>query len=166
LTTDVKQGLGHCHRIWTIYQAYLNKWFSKVLAKDEHDLMTAVFMDLGNADDDLFADLGQVAETLQTEAEAVLDLVIKGQKNDARTRVLTSLPALRAVAQDHCRHDDDALRSQERLRGHRAGGLAVSNINRVSASARCRARAPRPALGRWPGTVQAALRSRYRATRR
>jgi hypothetical protein len=97
LKTDVENGLGHCHRIWQIYQTYLNKWFSKALAADEQASMEAVFLELGNADDDLFADLGRVAEILQHEAEAVLDLVVKGDKEKARARVLASLPDLRPL---------------------------------------------------------------------
>ena len=59
--------------------------------------MRQVFDRLGNADMDLFHELGTVARTLQKEAEAVLDLVVKGEKDDARDRVLSSLPSLRPL---------------------------------------------------------------------
>jgi hypothetical protein len=97
LKTDVENGLGHCHRIWQIYQTFLNKWFSRALAPDEQASMEAVFLELGNADDDLFADLGRVAEILQHEAEIVLNLVVNGDKAMARTKVLESLPPLRPM---------------------------------------------------------------------
>jgi hypothetical protein len=97
LAAEVEKGLGHCHLIWQIYHAHLDKWFSKVLAPDEQAAMQSVFDRLGNADLDLFANLGSVAETLQHEAEAVLDLVVQGQKDQARARVLASLSDLRPI---------------------------------------------------------------------
>ena len=97
LATDVENGLGHCHRIWEIHNTYLDKWFSKVLSPDEYRSMRQVFDRLGNADMDLFHELGNVARTLQNEAEAVLDLVVNGQKDNARDRVLSSLPSLRPL---------------------------------------------------------------------
>jgi hypothetical protein len=97
LKTDVEDGLGHCHRIGYIYQTFLNKWFSKALAPDEQASMEAVFQRLGSADDDMFSDLGRVAEILQHEAESVLDLVVKGDNANARKKVLEALPALRPL---------------------------------------------------------------------
>ena len=97
LATDVKKGLGHCHKIWNIYYEYLNKWFSKALAPDEQATMESVFQELGNADDDLFEELGNVATVLQREAEAVLDLVAKKDMDGARSRVLASLSPLRPL---------------------------------------------------------------------
>jgi hypothetical protein len=97
LATDVENGLGHCHRIWEIHHTYLDKWFSKVLSPDENQSMQQVFSRLGHADMDLFHELGTVARTLQNEAEAVLDLVVKGEKDNARDRVLSSLPSLRPL---------------------------------------------------------------------
>lgn len=41
--------------------------------------------------------LGNVAEALQHEAEAVLDLVVKGDKTQAPARVLASLSDLRPL---------------------------------------------------------------------
>ena len=97
LKTDVESGLGHCHRIWHIYENYLNKWFSRVLSKDEQTAMRKVFFELGNADDELFDDLADVAGILQNEAKEVLNLVVKGQKEEARKRVLELLQPLRPL---------------------------------------------------------------------
>ena len=97
LATEVRKGLGHCHLIWQIYRAYLDKWFSKVLAPDEQAAMADVFQRLGSADNDLFADLGRVADTLQQEAAAALDLVVNGEQQKARDRVLQLLPSLRPL---------------------------------------------------------------------
>ena len=99
LKTDVTNGLGHCHQIRDIYDEHLNKWFSKALAKQQLTAMNAVFDKLGNADDDLFEDLGQVADTLQAEAKIVLNLVVKGDTTKARKRVLQSLETLRPLRQ-------------------------------------------------------------------
>jgi hypothetical protein len=97
LRTDVENGRGHCHRIWQIYETFLNKWFSKALAPAEQQSMETVFVKLGNADDDLFVHLAKVAGTLQQEAKDVLDLVVNGDAAGARKRVLESLPALRPL---------------------------------------------------------------------
>jgi hypothetical protein len=97
LATEVENGLGHCHRIWEIHRTYLDKWFSRVLSPDEYQSMRQVFDRLGNADIDLFQELGNVARTLQTEAAAVLDLVVNGEKDHARDRVLSSLSSLRPL---------------------------------------------------------------------
>lgn len=94
LAKEVKRGLGHCHRIWQIYEKYLNKWFSKALARAEHKSMEKVFLELGNADDDLFKALGEVAKIMQREATAVLALVVKKETDKARAKVLESLPPL------------------------------------------------------------------------
>ncbi len=97
LSTEVERGRGHCHVIGDIYSTYLDRWFQRVLAGDEYLSVSGVFNRLGYADDDLFADLATAASTLEKEASAVLDLVVKGDKANARTMVLATLPALRPL---------------------------------------------------------------------
>jgi hypothetical protein len=97
LKTEVERGRGHCHIIGEIYYQYLNRWFLKVLKGDEYNEINRVFMDLGNADDDLFVHLTHVASSLESEAADVLDLVVKNDVSGARARVLSALPVVRPL---------------------------------------------------------------------
>jgi hypothetical protein len=97
LSTEVERGRGHCHVIGEIYWKYLDKWFERAFNGDEYASVRGVFQELGFADRDLFEDLGKVAVTLQAEAGVVLDFVVKGEEANARTRVLSALPALRPL---------------------------------------------------------------------
>lgn len=97
LGTEVERGRGHCHTIGQIYSKYLDKWFESVFSQTEYDSVKSVFQGLDSADGDLFYSLEQVAVTLQQEASEVLELVIKGEESNARTRVLSALPALRPL---------------------------------------------------------------------
>lgn len=98
LTTEVARGRGHCHVIGNIYWTHLDKWFARVLKKtNDYESIKLVFEELGNADGNLFYDLEQLAETLEKEADEILDLVVKGQEKEARSRVLSALPALQPL---------------------------------------------------------------------
>jgi len=97
LSTEVQRGRGHCHTIWQIYSKYLDKWFESAFKSDEYASVKDVFRRLGDADGNLFYDLEHVAVMLQEEARVVLDLVLKGEQNDARRRVLSTLPNLRPL---------------------------------------------------------------------
>ena len=88
LLVRVKEGRGHCHVIGNIFSKYLNRWFERVLKGKKLDGIRKVFYTLGNADDDVFRHMEHVAAQLQTEANAVLDLVIKGENQKARNTVL------------------------------------------------------------------------------
>src|SRR5262245_1713243 len=98
LATEVKRGRGHCHVIGNIYWTYLDKWFARVLKKtNDYDAIKTVFQRLGNADDDLFNDLEQLAAELEKEAGEVLELVVKRQEKKAQARVLSALQTLQPV---------------------------------------------------------------------
>lgn len=97
LVTEVERGRGHCHVIGNIYSTYLNKWFDSVFNAEESGSIREVFETLGDADKDMFYELGNVAATLQLEAAAVLDLVLTGDEEGGRSRVLLALPVLRPL---------------------------------------------------------------------
>lgn len=81
--------------IGNIYRISLDKWFARLFKeKNDYESVKLVFETLGNADDDLFYDLEQLAAKLEKEADDVLELVIKGQEKKARTRVMSVLPVL------------------------------------------------------------------------
>jgi hypothetical protein len=97
LTTEVQRGLGHCHLIGHIHWNYLDKWFKRTFDNQEYSMIADVFRSLEAADGGLFDVLASVARTLENEASAVLDLVVKGDEAAARTRVLSSFPTLRPL---------------------------------------------------------------------
>jgi hypothetical protein len=97
LSTEVERGRGHCHVIEEIYSKYLDKWFDKVLNRDQFASVKNVFQELGNSDVNVFRRLENIATTLQAEAGVVLDFVVKGEEDSARARVLSALPALRPL---------------------------------------------------------------------
>ena len=97
LSAEVERGRGHCHIIGEIYWKYLDRWFQRVFQENEYDSVRTVFMDLGNADNDLFRDLASVASKLEEEAGHVLNLVVEGDNGQGRARVLSALPVLRPL---------------------------------------------------------------------
>lgn len=97
LSTEIERGRGHCHVIGDIYRKYLDKWFARAFDSGEYASVRDVFLELGFADRDLFADLETVAVTLEAEARVVLDFVVKGEEANARACVLSALPAVRPL---------------------------------------------------------------------
>ncbi len=97
LSTEVQRGLGHCHLIGEIHWRYLDKWFQRTFDSTEYAMISDVFRALESADGGLFDVLASVAKTLETEASAALDLVVKSDEAGAKTRVLSSLAALRPL---------------------------------------------------------------------
>jgi hypothetical protein len=113
LVTAVEAGRGHCHKIGIIYGQYLDTWFQRALDPAEYASVRGVFRKLGDADRDLFRVLIAVAESLQREASGVLDLVLKGRTNDARSRVLDARKELLPLR----RLMNHAMQTLYRLRG-------------------------------------------------
>ena len=97
LSTEVRRGLGHCHLIGHIHRTYLDKWFKRTFNKDDYSTISRVFQSLEEADGGLFDNLASVASKLEQEANAVLDLVVRGDEAAARQRVLSSLPDLQPL---------------------------------------------------------------------
>ncbi len=97
LSTEVRRGLGHCGQIGRIHWTYLDKWFKRTFDPEEYDEISHVFVLLESADGGLFDVLARVAQTLEREANAVLDLVLKNDESAARQRVLLALSDLRPL---------------------------------------------------------------------
>jgi len=89
LLVTVKQGRGHCHIIGNIFITYLDRWFERVLKGKQLDAIRDVFYMLGNADDDVFSHMENIAAQLQADANAVLNMVIKGNAQEAKAYVLS-----------------------------------------------------------------------------
>jgi hypothetical protein len=97
LSTEVRRGLGHCHRIGNIYHTYLDKWFQRVLDSGDYSLTREVFAKLESADGGMFDVLASVATTLEQEATVVIDLIAKRDEAGARARVLSAMSQLRPL---------------------------------------------------------------------
>lgn len=99
LGVQVEAGRGHCHKISNIYWRYLKRWFERVFNKQESEQMEAVFILFGNADDDLFATLSDLADQLGGDARSVLELVMDNDENQARRRVMETYLKVAPVQQ-------------------------------------------------------------------
>ena len=97
LSTEVERGRGHCHVIGNIYVQHLDRWFARALKPNEYEEIRDVFYELGNADDDVFVHMVDVAQGLEKEAEAVLESLIKGDLPVARQRVLGARSELKPL---------------------------------------------------------------------
>lgn len=87
LRAEVAAGRGHCHRIGEIYWSTLRPWFDTHpgLSQDDRQLLERLFASLTTADDDIFWQMEQVAEQVETAADQVLALVEDGREDEART---------------------------------------------------------------------------------
>lgn len=101
LLVKVQEGRGHCSVIGHIYATYLDRWFEKVFLgkNDELAMMRGVFLDLANADRDVFREMEGIGQQLQTESTKALDLVQAGKEDEAKTRIRSSLKDLLLIQQ-------------------------------------------------------------------
>jgi hypothetical protein len=97
LLAEVERGRGHCHRIGAIYRTFLDRWLSRALAPSDFQDIQRVFVMLGQADGDLFGRLVDLARTLQSEADEVLDLILAGNIADAKARVRDDYTTLKPL---------------------------------------------------------------------
>jgi hypothetical protein len=73
LRLRASEARGHCHKIWNIYQRYLERWFHKVLAPDEASAMRNLFERLGYADSQMEVAIDELTNWLTREAQETLD---------------------------------------------------------------------------------------------
>lgn len=97
LRIDVEEGRGHCHVIGSIYKKYLDRWFERALNRKDLESMRVVFNSLSEADIDVFYFMVEVAVQLQGAAETVLDMIIEGEVEQARNKVLSSRKELKPL---------------------------------------------------------------------
>jgi hypothetical protein len=98
----VGEARGHCHKIWNIYQKYLERWFHDALKPDEASMMKSLFENLTYADSQMLYALDQVTKWLSQESQDTLSLVDSGKLDEANTRVRAArkeiLPARQAIS--------------------------------------------------------------------
>ena len=96
LSSDIENGRGHCLLILTYYgRAHgLRDWLKPRLAEDRLAELDQVFERLGTADGDLFAQLTDIGHTLTNESRVIVNLLLSGQEDLARTRISDGRRAL------------------------------------------------------------------------
>jgi hypothetical protein len=90
LTSLIENNRGHCTRIVEYYARVggLRDWLEPRLEPEKLKLLDETFGQLGTADGDLFAALVGVGDVLTGEASAIAGLVLAGQQEIARKRIL------------------------------------------------------------------------------
>jgi len=84
LEGHVKQGRGHCHKIWELYLSDLRPWFQTALSVEDQNTMENTFSFLGNMDMDAFMYMEYFAGETEKTANQVLDLVMSNRPDEAR----------------------------------------------------------------------------------
>jgi hypothetical protein len=89
LTRLVDNKRGHCSRILELYARAggLREWLKPRATRKLLGETDAAFVQLSNADTDLFADLTDIAETLSDEANDIVHLLHAGQPQIADERI-------------------------------------------------------------------------------
>jgi hypothetical protein len=96
LSSDIESGRGHCLRILTYYgRAHgLRDWLKPRLAEDKVAELDRVFERLGTADGDLFSQMTEIGQTLTNESRVIVNLLLAGQEDLARKRIIAGRKAL------------------------------------------------------------------------
>lgn len=92
----VNEARGHCHKIKNIYDKYLKRWFAEVFKNGpEPEQLETLFDHLTYGDSIMIGAMEQLSGWLQAEAEAVLELVEKGDIPGANQRIAQARKAAR-----------------------------------------------------------------------
>jgi hypothetical protein len=112
LRLRASEARGHCHKIWNIYQRYLERWFHNVLAPDEASAMRNLFERLGYADSQMEVAIEDLTNWLTREAQETLDLVEAGKHTEANERIKRARRALQQPREAIFKSMNDLLRLQ------------------------------------------------------
>jgi hypothetical protein len=102
LRMRVGEARGHCHKIWNIYQKYLERWFHDTLRPNEAATMKNLFESLTYADSQMLYALNELTNWLSQESSETLNLIDAGSLEEANGRVRAArkeiLPARQAIS--------------------------------------------------------------------
>ena len=87
LLLRTSEARGHCHKIWNIYERYLQRWFHNVLAPDEASKMKELFERLSYGDSQMELAIHELTNWLTREAQETLDLVDASKYDEANQRI-------------------------------------------------------------------------------
>jgi hypothetical protein len=90
LVRTIENNRGHCTRILEYYVRVggLRDWLQPRLPSEKLQTVDEAFRQLGTADGDLFAELARIGDVLTEEASAIVGLLLSGQQQVARKRIL------------------------------------------------------------------------------
>ena len=112
LRTRTNEARGHCHKIWNIYQKYLERWFHTVLAPDEASRMEELFKRLSYADSQMDLAIHELTNWLTHKAEETLDLVDAGKLDEANQRIKAARKEVKPARQAIGKAMSDLLQLQ------------------------------------------------------
>jgi hypothetical protein len=90
LSSEIERRRGHCTRIVEYYGRVggLRDWLvDQRLSPSKLKTVDNAFAELGESDNDLFADLSRIGDVLTEEASAIVGLLLAGQQKLARARI-------------------------------------------------------------------------------
>jgi hypothetical protein len=102
LSTDIRNGRGHCKRILAYY-ATVGGLREKLLAETseaEVAEIDEIFIRLGTADADLFEQLEEVGGVLTNESRVIVGLLASGQEKQGRDRIMAAYEKLTSLEDD------------------------------------------------------------------
>lgn len=90
LVTAIESNRGHCTRIVEHYARVggVRDWLQPRLAREKLNALDETFSQLGTADGDLFVALARIGDVMTEEASAIVGLLLSGQQQVARKRIL------------------------------------------------------------------------------
>lgn len=97
LLLRTSEARGHCHKIWNIYQRYLQRWFHDVLAPDEASTMKKLFERLSYGDSQMELAIQELTNWLTREAQNTLDLVDAGKLDEANQHIKAARKEVQAT---------------------------------------------------------------------
>ena len=112
LRLRANEARGHCHKIWNIYQLYLERWFHSVLAPDEASDMKSLFERLSSADSQMELAIRELTDWLTREARETLDLIETGKHDEANERIKRARKVVQAPREAIFKAMNDLLRLQ------------------------------------------------------
>jgi hypothetical protein len=88
---EMRKAKGDCKKIWNIYVAFLQPWFSRVLSPAEADELFGLFRELSDVDSTMVDAINATSTWLTNEATTTLRMVLAKEYDTADQRIQSSL---------------------------------------------------------------------------
>jgi hypothetical protein len=90
IQVKVSEARGHCTKIENIYESHLNGWFNKVLAYDEYQKISRLFLKLNEFDGIMVKAMEGAAEWVIEQADTTLDYIDNDKLDKANNVIKNS----------------------------------------------------------------------------
>jgi ferritin len=87
VSVRMAEARGHCSKIKSIFERFLDTWFKRIFDKDEYNNVDNLFKNLYHWDNFLIQTLDSLADWLQTNASDVLSHISKQDFNQANDKI-------------------------------------------------------------------------------